>query len=215
MFADDPVEVALNWQSMGAPRLHIVDLDGAAAGEPVNHDIAVEIANTVLIPTQLGGGIRSIETIERLLKAGIERVILGTSAVELPELIVAAINRYRDSLVVSIDSREGRVATQGWLQDMPLSAVELAKTMVQQGVRRFICTDISRDGTLTEPNFAAIEEMVEALRVPVIAAGGVTNLHHLKLLDKIGVEGAIIGRALYTGDINLKTALNILNHPFD
>ena len=158
MFADDPVEVALNWQSMGAPRLHIVDLDGAAAGEPVNHDIAVEIANTVLIPTQLGGGIRSIETIERLLKAGIERVILGTSAVELPELIVAAINRYRDSLVVSIDSREGRVATQGWLQDMPLSAVELAKTMVQQGVRRFICTDISRDGTLTEPNFAAIED---------------------------------------------------------
>lgn len=215
MFSPDPVEVALNWQSMGAPRLHIVDLDGAAAGEPVNHEIAVEIANTVLIPTQLGGGIRSLETMAYLLKAGVERVILGTSAIEDPELVTQACNKYRDSLIISIDTRDGRVATRGWLQDMSLSAVELAVKMTQQGVRRFICTDISRDGTLTEPNFSAIQEMVEALRVPVIAAGGVTNLHHLKLLEKIGVEGSIVGKALYTGDINLKTALNVLNHPFD
>ncbi len=205
------MEVALNWQSLGAPRLHIVDLDGAATGEPVNQDIAIEISHTVLIPTQLGGGIRNLAIIQELLKAGIERVILGTSAIENPELITAACDKYRESIVVSIDTREGRVATRGWLQEMPLSAVELAQTMAQQGVRRFICTDISRDGTLTEPNFAAIQEMVEALRVPVIAAGGVASLSHLRLLAKIGVEGAIVGKALYTGDINLKEALETLN----
>jgi phosphoribosylformimino-5-aminoimidazole carboxamide ribotide isomerase len=196
---------------MGAPRLHIVDLDGAAAGEPVNHDIAIEIANTVLIPTQLGGGVRNIETVEKLLKAGIERVILGTSAIESPDLISRASQWYHDAIIVSIDTREGRVATRGWIQDMELRPVELAKKMVEMSIKRLICTDISRDGTLTEPNFAAIQEMVEALYIPVIAAGGVASLSHLKLLKKIGVEGAIVGKALYTGDINLKTALNVFN----
>jgi len=207
VFSDDPLDVALKWQSMGAPRLHIVDLDGASAGEPRNLDIIREIARAMLIPVQLGGGIRHLETIEELLKAGIERVILGTAAVESPHLIKEACQRFRESIAVGIDAREGYVATHGWLQDTELTSVALAESMVQLGVRRFIYTDISRDGTLTEPNFSATAEMVEAIRLPVIAAGGISSLNHLRMLQKLGVEGAIVGKALYTGDINLKQAL--------
>ena len=207
MFSDDPLDVALKWQSMGAPRLHIVDLDGAAAGEICNLDIIKEIANAVLIPTQLGGGIRHLETIEKLLKAGVERVILGTAAAENPRLVEEACLRYRESVVVGIDAREGYVATHGWLQDTELTAVKLAASMARLGVRRFIYTDISRDGTLTEPNFAAISEMIDTIRLPVIAAGGISSLSHLRMLNKLGAEGAIVGKALYTGDINLKQAL--------
>ena len=207
MFSDDPLDVALQWQSMGAPRLHIVDLDGAAAGEPCNLHIIKEMANALLIPTQLGGGIRSMETIEVLLKAGIERVILGTAAVDNPGLVSEACRHFRESIIISIDAREGYVATQGWLQDTELTAIELAESMTQLGVRRFIYTDISRDGTLTEPNFSAITEMINTLRMPVIAAGGISSLNHLRMFKKLGAEGAIVGRALYTGDINLKQAI--------
>jgi phosphoribosylformimino-5-aminoimidazole carboxamide ribotide isomerase len=192
---------------MGAPRLHIVDLDGAAAGEPRNLEVIKEIAKAMLIPVQLGGGIRHLETIEELLKAGIERVILGTAAVENPQLVKDACRRFRESIIAGIDAREGYVATRGWLQDTELTSVALAESMVQLGVRRFIYTDISRDGTLTEPNFPATAEMVDAIRLPVIAAGGISSLNHLRMLQKLGVEGAIVGRALYTGDINLKQAL--------
>jgi len=192
---------------MGAPRLHIVDLDGAAAGEPRNLEVIKEIAKAMLIPVQLGGGIRHLETIEELLKAGIERVILGTAAVENPQLVKDACRRFRESIIAGIDAREGYVATRGWLHDTELTSVALAESMVQLGVRRFIYTDISRDGTLTEPNFPATAEMVDAIRLPVIAAGGISSLNHLRMLQKLGVEGAIVGRALYTGDINLKQAL--------
>ncbi|MFC1962127.1 1-(5-phosphoribosyl)-5-[(5-phosphoribosylamino)methylideneamino]imidazole-4-carboxamide isomerase [Chloroflexota bacterium] len=207
VFSDDPLETALKWQSMGAPRLHIVDLDGAAAGEPLNLGIAKEIAEALLIPTELGGGIRTLEVIEEALKAGVEQVILGTAAVEDRELIRAACRRYRESVILGIDAREGHVATRGWLKDTELTALELAEDMISLGVRRIIYTDIMRDGTLTEPNFAAISELKDRLRVPVIAAGGIASVNHLKLLAKIGVEGAIVGRALYTGDINLKKAI--------
>jgi phosphoribosylformimino-5-aminoimidazole carboxamide ribotide isomerase len=207
MYSDDPVEVALEWQSRGAPRLHIVDLDGAASGELGNLDIITQIANVILIPTQLGGGIRHLETVEQLLKAGIERVILGTAAVEDPKLIKEACRNFSESIIVSIDAREGYVAIRGWHQDTELKAVEFAKSMVQLGIKRFIYTDINRDGTLTEPNFAAIFELVNTIRLPIIAAGGISSLTHLKMLKQLGVEGAIIGKALYTGDINLKQAL--------
>ena len=210
VFSDDPLDVALKWQSMGAPRLHIVDLDGAAAGEPRNLDIIKAIAGAMLIPAQLGGGIRHLETIEKLLKVGIERVILGTAAVENPGLIEEACHRFHESIVIGIDAREGHVATHGWLQDSELTAVGLAESMTRLGVRRFIYTDISRDGTLTEPNFSAIAEMIEKIRLPVIAAGGISSVNHLKILQKLGAEGAIVGKALYTGDINLKEALAAL-----
>ena len=207
MFSDDPLDVALKWQSMGAARLHIVDLDGAAAGELRNLDTIKEIAKAILIPAQVGGGIRHLETIEGLLKANIERVILGTASVENPGLIKEACRRFGEAIIAGIDAREGHVATHGWLKNTELTSVALAESMVRLGVRRFIYTDISRDGTLTEPNFSAISEMIDIIRLPVIAAGGISSLNHLRVLKKLGVEGAIVGRALYTGDINLKQAL--------
>ncbi len=211
VFSDDPLQVALRWQSLGAPRLHIVDLDGAATGELYNLDIITQIATAVLVPTQLGGGIRQLETIEQLLKAGVERVILGTAAVEDPKLIEGACRKFSESIIVSIDAREGYVATHGWRQETELTTVEFARSMVQLGVRRFIYTDISRDGTLTEPNFTAIFELVNAIRIPIIASGGISSLLHLKMLKTLGVEAAIVGKALYTGDINLKQALQAVS----
>jgi phosphoribosylformimino-5-aminoimidazole carboxamide ribotide isomerase len=211
VFSDDPLDVALKWQSMGAPRLHIVDLDGAATGEISNLQIIRNITEAMLIPVQLGGGIRRMETIEMFLKTGIDRVILGTAAVEDPQLITEACRRYQESIIVGIDARRGLVATRGWLKETGLTAIELAESMAKKGVRRFIYTDIERDGTLTEPNFTAISAFIDELGLPVIAAGGIASLTHLKVLQKLGVEGAIIGRALYTGDIDLKEALNALN----
>jgi phosphoribosylformimino-5-aminoimidazole carboxamide ribotide isomerase len=201
----------LQWQSLGAPRIHMVDLDGAAAGNVVNLEIIETIANAVLVPTELGGGIRTLDTILKLLKIGVERVILGTVAVEDPELVREACRKYAESIIVSIDARDGMVATRGWLQGTQLKAVDLAQDMVKLGVRRFIYTDIARDGTLTEPNYSAITELIESVRLPVIAAGGISSIEHLKVLKRTGVEGAIIGRALYTGDIDLKRALDIAN----
>jgi len=192
---------------MGAPRLHIVDLDGAASGEIINLDVIKEIVGAMLIPTQLGGGIRDLATIENLLKTGVERVILGTAAVVDRNLVRDALKRFHDSIIIGVDVREGYAATHGWLQDTEEIAVELVKSMVDMGARRFVYTDISRDGTLTEPNFTAISEILDAAGVPVIAAGGISSINHLKMLSKLGVEGAIIGKALYTGDINLKQAL--------
>ena len=196
---------------MGAPRLHMVDLDGAATGEILNLEIIRNITSAMLIPVQFGGGIRQIETVEGLLKAGIDRVILGTAAVESPNLISEACRRYHDSIIVGIDARNGMVATRGWVNNTNLTAVDFAKSMISIGVRRVIYTDIERDGTLTEPNFNAIKEMIEGTGIPVIAAGGVSSLDHLQTLRKLGAEGAIIGKALYTGDIDLKRSLEEIN----
>ena len=211
VFSDDPLEVALKWQSLGAPRLHIVDLDGAAAGEPRNLEIIKEIADAMLIPTQLGGGIRDMAYVESLLKAGVERVILGTAAVENPDLIAEVCRKFQESVIISVDALEGRVATRGWLKGTGLEAVEFAKSMIRLGARRFIYTDISRDGTLTEPNFSAISEVIDAIKLPVIAAGGISSVNHLRMLKKLGAEGAIVGKALYTGNINLKQAIDIVD----
>lgn len=196
---------------MGAPRLHIVDLDGAVRGEVYHLDIITQIASAVLVPTQLGGGIRQLETVEQMLKVGIERVILGTAAVEDPRLIEQACHKFRESIIVGIDAREGYIATHGWRQETELRAIEFAQSMVKLGVRRFIYTDIDRDGTLTEPNFAAIAELINAIRAPIIAAGGISSLNHLRMLKSLGAEGAIVGKALYTGDIDLKQALAIVS----
>jgi len=197
----------MKWESMGAKRIHVVDLDGAAAGDVVNLDVVRDIANTVKVPVELGGGIRTLETIVRLLKTGVDRVILGTIAVENPDLVKQACAKYADSIIVSIDARNGQVSTRGWLRDTQVKAVELGKQMAKLGVRRFIYTDITRDGTLSSPNYQAIQNLIEALNLPVVAAGGVSAVEHVRELKKIGAEGAIIGRALYTGDINLKGAL--------
>lgn len=203
--------MALKWQSLGAPRLHLVDLDGAVAGELCNLRVIKEIASGLWIPTQLGGGIRQLETIAEILKAGVERVILGTTAVEDPELVKEACRKFQESIIISLDAREGYLAIRGWRQVTEMTVVEFAKSMVRLGVRRFVHTDISRDGTLTEPNFTSTAELIEAVKLPVIASGGVTSLNHLKMLEKLGAEGAIIGKALYTGDIKLEQALAEIN----
>ena len=199
--------MALQWQSRGAPRLHIVDLDGAATGELRNLEIVKQIASALLIPTQLGGGIRDMKTITQLLKAGIERVILSTSAVEEPSLIEEACRKFSECIIIGIDAREGKIATHGWRQETDLNAIEFAESMLQLGVKRFIYTDITRDGTLTEPNFTAIAELMDAIQLPVIAAGGISSLNHIRMLKQLGAEAVIIGKALYTGDIKLKQAL--------
>jgi phosphoribosylformimino-5-aminoimidazole carboxamide ribotide isomerase len=205
------LDVALKWQAMGASRLHVVDLDGAASGESGNIEIIQNIASAMLIPTQLGGGMRDIDTIQKILTMGIERVILGTVAVENPKLVEEACKRFNDYIIISIDARDGFVATRGWVQETTLTTVKFAESMIKLGARRFIYTDIIRDGTLTEPNFSAIAELVNSTRLPVIAAGGITSILHLKMLKQLGVEGAIVGKALYTGDIKLKEAIAELN----
>ena len=196
---------------MGASRLHIVDLDGAASGQIGNIEIIQNIASAMLIPTQLGGGLRDIETIQKILQMGIERVIIGTSAVEDPQLVAEACKRFNDYIIISIDSRDGFVSTNGWVRETHQTTVDFAQKMVKLGARRFIYTDIVRDGTLTEPNFTAIAELVHSTKAPVIAAGGISSILHLKMLKQLGVEGAIVGKALYTGDIKLKEAIEELN----
>lgn len=176
-----------------------------------NIEIVTDIARAVLIPTQLGGGIRDLETVHKLLKAGVERIILGTAAVEDPQLIKDACAKYRDTIIVGVDAKNGFVATHGWRQATEIRAATLARGMTPLGVKRFIYTDISRDGTLTEPNFTAIAEFIDTIRKPVIAAGGISSLSHLKMLKDLGAEGAIVGTALYTGDIDLKRALDIIS----
>jgi len=208
VFSDDPVEVALEWQSLGASRLHIVDLDGAATGELYNLDIIKEIAGSLLIPTQMGGGIRNLESVEKILQTGVERVILGTVAVEDPDLVEEACHSFRERIIVGIDTRGGNIAIRGWRQQTELGVMMFIKSMMKLGVKRFIYTDISRDGTLTEPDFTTVSELVNTFKLPIIAAGGISSLNHIKLLAQLGVEAVIVGKALYTGDINLKQAIN-------
>jgi len=197
---------------MGANRLHIVDLDGAARGEPVNREMVKQIASIVQLPTQLGGGIRTMDTVKEMLKLGIDRVILGTAAVEEPRLVETICRSYSESVIVSIDTRDGLVATHGWQKETTLSAFEFARSMAGLGVKRFIFTDISRGSTLTEPNFSAFAELAAAIRLPVIMSGGVSSLTHVVMLKKLGAEAVIIGKALYTGKIDLKQALAAISN---
>ncbi len=207
VFSEDPTEMALHWQSLGARHLHIVDLDGAAKGKLWHATLIEEIARMVRIPIQVGGGLRRIEAIEQALELGVARMILGTAAIDDQDLIKEACRRFGNRVIVSIDARDGYVATHGWQESTAVTAIELAEMMASFGVERFIYTDISRDGTLTEPNYDSVHELSVKTRLPIIVAGGISSLEHLKRLAKLGVEGAIVGRALYTGDIDLKAAL--------
>jgi phosphoribosylformimino-5-aminoimidazole carboxamide ribotide isomerase len=211
VFSENPVDVALQWYGMGAPRLHLVDLDGAETGQPVNLDIVREITESVLIPCELGGGIRDLDTIQQCLQAGAERVILGTAAIEDRWLLTEACRRYGGAIVLGIDARNGYLATRGWKMQTEFKAIDLVREVTGSGLRRIIYTDIDRDGTLTEPNFSAIFELMQNTRLKVIASGGVSSLNHLKMLRQLEVEGAIVGKALYTGDLNLKQALDQVN----
>jgi phosphoribosylformimino-5-aminoimidazole carboxamide ribotide isomerase len=209
VFSEDPVDVAIDWKVQGAQRLHVIDLDGAAGGKPRNITVIEDIVKRVNLPVQLGGGIRDEATVAKLLDIGVDRVILGTVAVENQELVKSLCQKYGEAIVVGIDARDGYVATHGWVKGTSIKALELGLQMAAVGVWRIIYTDIKRDGTLTEPGFEAIAEMVKGVKLPIIAAGGISKLSHLRRLKELGVEGAIVGKAIYTGDINLKEALAV------
>ena len=207
VYSDDPVEMALKWEKLGAQYLHVIDLDGARCGEPQNIAVISEMAVKLGIPVQVGGGIRTIETMEIVLCKGIERIILGTSAVKDPKLVKHALQNFENNVVIGIDARDGMVAIEGWAKTSNFTAVGFAKKMEELGAKTIIYTDISRDGMLTGPNFKAMEEMVKEVGVDIIASGGISSIDDIKRLKDIGVAGTIIGKALYTGDIDLVEAL--------
>ena len=209
VFSQDPVEVASRWAALGAPRLHVVDLDGAKGGVSANLDVVREIASGVSTPIQMGGGIRTAKAASAALALGAQRVIVGTAAVRDPEMAPGLCAELgADRVIVSVDARDGCVAVEGWTEGSDTTAAALVRRMEDGGVRRFMYTDIARDGTLEGPNFAAIDELFAGTKARLIAAGGISSIDDLLRLEEIGVEGAIVGRALYTGDINLEEALD-------
>ncbi|HZV80958.1 MAG TPA: 1-(5-phosphoribosyl)-5-[(5-phosphoribosylamino)methylideneamino]imidazole-4-carboxamide isomerase [Geobacteraceae bacterium] len=210
VFNDNPGAQAKIWQDQGAKLLHIVDLDGAFAGEPKNRSAIESIVKSLTIPTQLGGGIRDIPTIEAYLEMGIDRVIIGTAAQRNPELVQEACSRFPGRIVVGIDAKNGMVAVQGWAEVTGITAVELARTFEGFGVAAIIYTDISRDGMMGGPNIEATCTLAEAISIPVIASGGVSSLQDIRNLMAVetrGVTGVITGKAIYTGAINLAEAI--------
>ena len=210
VFNDNPVEVALQWAAEVATRLHLVHLDGAKEGKSVNLSVIEAIARAIDIPVQVGGGLRDRTGVARLLKIGVQRAILGTVAVEQPELVTQLCQEFPNQIVVGIDARNGMVATRGWLETSEVAATDLAQRMAQQGAAAIIYTDIHRDGTLSGPNMDALRELAQAIEIPVIASGGVsslTDLLSLLSLEPLGVTGVIVGRAIYTGDVSLKEAV--------
>ena len=205
VFSDAPVEMALRWQAEGAEYLHLVDLDGAFQGESANLHIVGEIIAALEIPVQLGGGIRSMERLDAVLVLGVDRAILGTVALKQPDFVKQACAKYGARIAVGIDARDGMVATDGWLEVSQKPAVEFAQEMAE--VQTLIYTDIKSDGMLKGPNVDTTADIVKAVSANVIASGGVTSLADITALKQIGASGAIIGRALYTGDLSLPDAI--------
>ncbi|KPQ36763.1 MAG: phosphoribosylformimino-5-aminoimidazole carboxamide ribotide isomerase HisA [Phormidesmis priestleyi Ana] len=210
VFNENPVEVARQWEAEGATRLHLVDLDGAKAGKPENWKAIEAIAQAVSLPIEVGGGLRDADRVSALFDLGVHYAILGTVAVEKPELVGELCKQFPGQIIVGIDAREGKVATRGWLETSEVMAVDLAKRMGDMGAAEIIYTDIKRDGTLQGPNIEALRELATAIDTPVIASGGVSAVSDLlKLLTLVpsGVSGVIVGKALYTGDVSLKEAI--------
>ncbi|MEJ2697035.1 MAG: 1-(5-phosphoribosyl)-5-[(5-phosphoribosylamino)methylideneamino]imidazole-4-carboxamide isomerase [Candidatus Sulfobium sp.] len=210
VYSDDPPATAEKWESYGAKMLHVVDLDGAFTGLQKNIDMVLDIRRHVKMIMEVGGGIREMATVEKLVNAGIERIILGTSALEDSAFVKEACSRFPGKILVGIDAKDGKVAVRGWEEVSTVGAAELAKKVESAGVAGIIYTDISRDGMLSGPNIAAQQEMVKALTVPVIASGGIATLDDVKSLLRIkGLWGAITGKAIYSGSLDLKEAIRI------
>ncbi|MBI3942267.1 MAG: 1-(5-phosphoribosyl)-5-[(5-phosphoribosylamino)methylideneamino]imidazole-4-carboxamide isomerase [Chloroflexi bacterium] len=216
IFSDDPVEVARRWSAAGAPWLHIVNLDGAFGKASANLQVLKDILAAVPTRIQFGGGLRDQESIHRALELGVARVVLGTAAVMEPALVESAVEIYGpDRIMVGIDAKNGLVATHGWQSLSELRAVELGGTMRSYGIERIVYTDISRDGMLAGPNLPGVQEMAFRTGLKVIASGGVsglTDIRSLRMLEPYGVDGVIIGRALYTGDIELTDAIRVASN---
>lgn len=208
VYGDSPAEMARKWEQLGGGFIHVVDLDGALKGHGVNADKIKEICQSVSVPVQTGGGIRSMADIEAKLACGINRVIIGTKAVSDSEFVKEAVAKYGDKIVIGIDAKDGMVAVEGWEKTSDFTAVEFAKKMADLGVRTIVYTDIATDGTLAGPNVSAMREMAQAVDADIIASGGVGCLEDILALKDTGVEGVIVGKALYTGRVDLKEAIN-------
>lgn len=207
VYGDDPAEMARKWEAEGGEYIHVVDLDGAVKGHGVNAEAIRRICESVSVPVQTGGGIRTMEDIEAKLNCGISRVIIGTKAVSDPEFIKNAVAKYGEKIAIGIDAKDGKVAIEGWEKTTEFGAVEFAEKMAELGVKTIIYTDIATDGTLAGPNVEAMKEMASRVDVDVIASGGIGNIEHIKSLSGTGVEGIIVGRALYTGGVELSAAV--------
>ncbi|HEU5360131.1 MAG TPA: 1-(5-phosphoribosyl)-5-[(5-phosphoribosylamino)methylideneamino]imidazole-4-carboxamide isomerase [Candidatus Deferrimicrobiaceae bacterium] len=212
VFSDSPLEVARRFSAEGAKRIHVIDLDGAFAGRPVNEGILRRIVTAVDVPVQVGGGVRNFEIAARYLGAGVSRIILGTSIVRNPEEVLRITKAYPGKVAAGIDARDGFAAIRGWVEVTGVTAVDLARQMEKSGISCFIYTDISRDGMLAGPNFRSIREFAQGLSTPVLASGGVATMEDLGTLREMesdGVCGAVIGRAIYDGSIELAEALKL------
>jgi phosphoribosylformimino-5-aminoimidazole carboxamide ribotide isomerase len=210
VYSKDPVLTAKRWESCGARLLHVVDLDGAFTGSQKNLESILRIRRHVKMAMEVGGGIREMITVEELISAGIDRVIIGTSAIEDSAFVVKACSKFPGKIFVGIDAKDGKVAVRGWEEVSTIGAKELAKRVETVGVSGIIYTDISRDGMLTGPNVAAQEEMVATVNVPVIASGGIATIEDVKsLLGIKGLWGAITGKAIYSGSLDLKEAIEL------
>lgn len=215
IYSEDPLKVALEWEKLGAKYLHLVDLDGAFSGKTANGAAIARIASEIKIPFQLGGGMRTRKAVEEAFELGVTRVIIGTMAVENPELLKELLDLYGERIVVGLDARNGKVAVKGWAEDTVLEADELARRLEGYGLKEIIYTDINRDGTLQGPNIEAIRHMACSTGLSVIASGGisrVSELVELKQLKDCTVRGAIIGKALYSGLLTLPEALSAVNN---
>jgi phosphoribosylformimino-5-aminoimidazole carboxamide ribotide isomerase len=214
VFGDDPAAQARSFVDAGCEWLHLVDLNGAFAGHPVNADAVEAILSAVKVPVQLGGGIRDLETVEMWLAKGVSRVILGTVAVEDPELVREAATRFPGRIAVGLDARRGKVATRGWAEETKMTVTDLAGRLEGAGIAAIIYTDIDRDGAMQGPNVSATAALARSTTIPVIASGGVSSLKDLiALRNAVGISGVISGRALYDGAIDLGEALEVLRTP--
>lgn len=207
VYDNSPLEVAKTWEKKGASWIHVVDLDGAKTGENVNRQTIKEIAKQVNIPIQTGGGIRSLAVVEEYLRAGVERVILGTAAIKSRSFLQEVVGKFGSRIAVSIDARNGYVATDGWTEDSGLKAIDLVKQLAAIGVDTIVYTDIMKDGMLSGPNFAELETVNNATAMKVIASGGVSAKNDVEKLTAMGIYGAIIGKALYDGRLELEEVL--------
>lgn len=215
VFDENPVAVARQWVEQGATRLHLVDLDGAKSGKPENTQAIEAIVRAVDVPVEVGGGLRDRQRVMDLFALGVRYAILGTAAVDQPDLVGELSAEFPGQIIVGIDARDGKVATRGWLETSTVDALDLARQMQQQGAAAIIYTDIKRDGTLQGPNLDALREMAAAVTIPVIASGGVSALRDLLsllALEPQGVSGVIVGKALYTGDLSLKEAVRAVGN---
>lgn len=206
---EDPVQVAKAFKALGAQYIHIVDLDGALNGNIKNLKVILEVIKAVNIPIELGGGIRNIETVETLLKAGINRIILGTAALKDREFLIEAAKKYGDKIAVGIDAKNKRVAVNGWTKVSEVDYIDFAKEIEAIGINTIIYTDISKDGTLTGPNYEELKAISSSVKCNIIASGGIKNIEDLKKINALGLYGAIVGKAIYSGSVDLKEAIKV------